>query len=207
MRCYSFVLCLCVATGSIGSPIKAELRSIDDGERDQGSGESNSQCTRIGQNWVDFYNGFDATKVLDVFTKDIVFEDVPTGSLALGADAFRAGVQEFFNDFPVSTFELVRATCHGQQATIKWTQSFEDGRVNPPAAGYCGTGRPMTTRGVSVLEIRGGRISRDTDYWDLFSDLRQLLPENRDCVMNLLGLGTVNGAAKGAEPPLAPSDR
>ena len=148
------------------------------------------------QEWVDFYNGHDASKILDVFTRDIVFEDVPTDTFIVGADAFRASVQGFFDDFPVSSVELVRATCHGQQAMIEWTQSFDDGRVDPPAAGYCGTGQPMTSRGVSVVEIRGGRISRDTDYWDLFGDLRQLLPENRDCVIGLLGLGTANGAVR-----------
>ena len=60
-----------------------------------------------------------------------------------------------FDDFPISRFELVQATCRGDQGAIEWSQSFEDGRVNPPAAGYCGTGKSMTSREVSIIEIRG----------------------------------------------------
>jgi hypothetical protein len=51
-----------------------------------------------------------------------------------------------FGDFPISRYELVQATCRGDQGAIEWSQSFEDGRVNPPAAGYCGTGKSMTSR-------------------------------------------------------------
>ena len=137
---------------------------------------------------MDFYSSHDITRISDVFTNDIVWEEVPTGSLAVGLAAFAADVQGFFDDFPVSRFELVGTTCHGNRAVIEWTQTFEDGRVEPPAAGYCGTGSPMTSRGVAVLEIRGHKIARNTDYWDLFSDLRQLLPDSRECVLRLLGL-------------------
>jgi hypothetical protein len=76
----------------------------------------------------------------------------------------------------------------GDQGALEWSQSFADGRADPPAAGYCGTGKPMTSRGVSVIEIRGNKISRLTDCWDYFGDLKRLLPESRDCVMGLLGL-------------------
>ena len=59
------VMCLCVAMGLIGSPVWAK--------------DPQSRCARIGQKWVDFWNGLDVTKAFDVFTKDIVYEDVTLG--------------------------------------------------------------------------------------------------------------------------------
>ena len=56
------------------------------------------------------------------------------------------------------------------------------------APGFCGTGKQFTVRGVTVMEIRGNRISRNSDYWDLATVLRLLLPEGSDCVARLVGL-------------------
>jgi len=158
------VLCLWVATGLIGSPVQAQ--------------EPQGRCTQIGQSYVDFLLGQDVTKAVDVFTEDFVFEDVPSGDVTIGRTQFQVLIPTFFDDFLISRFELVQATCRGDQGAIEWSQSFEDGRVNPPAAGDCGTGKSMTSRGVSIIEIRGNKTSRLTDYWDYFDDLKQLPPES-----------------------------
>jgi hypothetical protein len=71
---------------------------------------------------------------------------------------------------------------------IEWTVIANDGRVTPPASGFCGTGKRHTGRGVALLELRGQRIARNTDIWDFAGVLRQLLPEGEDCVTRLMGL-------------------
>jgi len=40
------------------------------------------------------------------------------------------------------------------------------------------TGKPFEVRGVSVIEVRGGRISRNLDYYDAATIMKQvrLLP-------------------------------
>jgi len=73
------VLCLCGAIRLIASPASAQ--------------DSQSRSTGIGQSWVDFYSSHDITRISDVFTNDIVWEEVPTGSLAVGLAAFAADVQ------------------------------------------------------------------------------------------------------------------
>lgn len=127
----------------------------------------------------------------DVFTEDIVYHDIPTdptNPVAEGRDQLLAFAQTFFEDFPISRFALGQSACRGQQGFFEWTWIGEDGRVDPSAPGFCGTGKPFTVRGVAVIAIQGKRMSRVSDFWDLATVLRQLLPEGQECVAGLLGL-------------------
>jgi steroid delta-isomerase-like uncharacterized protein len=64
---------------------------------------------------------------------------------------------------------LVNASCDGHKGFIEWIFSGTD--ANP---GLHGTGKKFSVRGVSVVEIEGRRIARETDYWDLATLLRQI---------------------------------
>src|SRR5262245_41237070 len=123
------VLCLGVAMVLIGSPVRAK--------------EPQSRCARIGQKWADFWNSRDVKKATNVFTKDIVYEDVSLGVVADGAEAFQAFAQGFFDAFPQATFTVVNSSCRGQQGFLEWSISAKDGRVDPPAPGFCGTGKTV----------------------------------------------------------------
>ena len=150
------VTVMCVAMVLMGAHARAD--------------DPQSRCTRIGQKWVNFWNGHDVTKAFDVFTEDIVEEDVPTGMgmIVDGAEAFQAFAQSFFNAFPQSTFTLVKSSCSGQQGFIEWNWSA----VDDP--GFFGTGNQIDVRGVSIIAIHGNRISRNTSYWDCAALLTQL---------------------------------
>jgi steroid delta-isomerase-like uncharacterized protein len=141
-----------------------------------------SRCAQIGQKWVDFWNAHDVATAFDVFTEDIVYEDVPSGQVVSGAEAFQAFAQGFFDTFPVSSFELGQSACQGQQGFFEWTWTAVD------SSGFCGTGKSITVRGVAIIAIQSNRISRDSDFWDFATVLNQLLPEGSDCVARLLRL-------------------
>jgi steroid delta-isomerase-like uncharacterized protein len=140
---------------------------------------------------VDFWNGRDFTTAFDVFTENIEYEDVTLDVHVSGADGtFQTFAQSSFDGFPtLSRFELGRSACQGQQWFFEWTWVAEDGVVDVSGSGFCATGNPFTVRGVTFIEIRGERISRNSDFWDLATVLRQLLPEGQACVARLIGLG------------------
>jgi steroid delta-isomerase-like uncharacterized protein len=158
----------------IGTPVRAQAPQ--------------SWCARTGQQWVDFWNGR-IPNPFDVFSEGIVYEDVTLGLQASGAEAFQAFAQGVFAGFPTSSFELGQSACQGQQGFFEWTWIAEDGVVDVPGSGFCGTGNPITVRGVTFIEIQGNRISHNSDFWDLATVLRQLLPEGQECVARLVGLG------------------
>ena len=152
------VMCLCVAMVLSGSQVRAKAPQ--------------SRCARIGQKWVDFWNAHDVTKAFDVFTEDIVYEDVPSGGIvASGAEEFQAFAQGFFDGCPISSFELGQSACQGQQGFFEWTWTARDSSgCNFPI----GTDKLFTVRGVAVIAIQGNRISRNSDFWDFATVLTQL---------------------------------
>jgi steroid delta-isomerase-like uncharacterized protein len=169
------VMCLGVAMLLISSPVRGQAPQ--------------RRCARIGQQWVDFWNNQDVATAFDVFTEDIMYEDITLGLHASGADEFQAFARGVFAGFPISSFELGQSACQGQQGFFEWTWSAEDGRVDTPGSGFCGTGESFTVRGVTFIEIQGNRISHNADFWDLATVLKQLLPEGQECVARLVGLG------------------
>jgi steroid delta-isomerase-like uncharacterized protein len=164
------VTVMCVAMMLMGAHVRAD--------------DPQSRCAQIGQKWVDFWNGLDVTKAFDVFTEDIVYEDVPSGLHASGADEFKTFAQGFFDAFPNSSFALGQSACdrRGKQGFFEWTWTAVD------SPGFCGTGRSINLRGVAVIAIQDKRISRDSDFSDFATVLRQLLPEGQECVAGLVGL-------------------
>jgi SnoaL-like domain len=167
---------MCVAMMLMGVHVRAD--------------DAQSRCTRIANNWVNFLNSKDSSTASDVFTKDIVEEDVPTGTgMIVGIDAFQKFIDGFFKAFPISTFTLVNSFCSGQHGFIEWSWIAHDGIVNDPVAtGFCGTGKPVTGRGVSIIAIHGNRISSTTSYWDFATVLRALLSKGQECA-GLVGTG------------------
>ena len=101
------VTVLCVTMVLIGTHVRAN--------------DPQSRCTRISQKWADFWNGHDFAPAFDVFTKDVVYEDVPTVMGASGAKEFRAFAEGFFEPSPTTRFELVQSACRGQEGFIEWT--------------------------------------------------------------------------------------
>ena len=170
------VTAMCVAMMLMGAYVRADNHQ--------------SRCTRISNNWVNFWNSRDTSTAFDVFTEDVMYEDVTLDVHVSGADGtFQAFAKGTFDGFPVSRFELgQRSTCRGQQGFFEWTWIAEDGVVGVPGSGFCGTGKPITVRGVTTIEIQSHRISHNSDFWDLATVLRQLLPEGSDCVARLVGL-------------------
>lgn len=71
---------------------------------------------------MDFWNAHDVATAFEVFTEDIVYEDIPTSQVVRGAGAFQAFAQGFFDAFPKSRFELGQSACQGQQGFFEWTR-------------------------------------------------------------------------------------
>jgi ketosteroid isomerase-like protein len=71
-------------------------------------------------------------------------------------------------------FELVDSSVDRGHRSIEWIFSGTD-------HGLYKTGKRFSVRGVSVIDLRQGRISRNLDYYDAASIMRQvgLLPSEK----------------------------
>ena len=118
----------------------------------------------------------DPEKVLALFADDCVFEDVTFGVIVRGKKELRSFVNGAFAAIPDVKYGLRRRFAAGQWAVIEWVMS---GTHKGDLPGIPATGKRFSSvRGSTILELKDGKISSESDYWDAAALMRQvgLLP-------------------------------
>lgn len=123
--------------------------------------------TAVAEKWIAAWNSHDPDKMLPVFTDDVFYEDVAFGEVSHGHAEFRKFAVEEFEGVPDLELKLVRAAIHNGHGTIEWNFSGTD-------KGVYKTGKKFTVRGVSVIDVRDGKISRSLDFYDTGTIMRQV---------------------------------
>ena len=125
----------------------------------------------IAEKWIAAWNSHSPDKMIPLFTADIFYEDVAFGEVSHGSDELRKFAASEFEGVPDLELKLLRANIHGGHGTIEWTFSGTD-------KGVFNTGKKFSVRGVSVIDVRDGKISRNLDFYDTATLMRQvgLLP-------------------------------
>jgi steroid delta-isomerase-like uncharacterized protein len=133
---------------------------------------------QVARENVDAFNAHDEARLRATYADDVV-QDVP-GDRIEGGDRATAYVAMWLRAFPDARQTIVKELASGdwvvQEFTVAGTHTetlaAPDGEV--PA-----TNRPVTTRGVQVLRVQGGRIVEEHVYFDELQLLGQLglLPE------------------------------
>jgi steroid delta-isomerase-like uncharacterized protein len=121
----------------------------------------------VAENWIAVWNSHDVDRVLSVFTPDVLYEDVAFGVVNHGAAELRAFANGVFAAVPDFRLDLVNASLKGGHGTIEWVLTGTD-------VGLYRTGRRFSVRGVSVIDVHGQSIFRNSDYYDLATVQRQL---------------------------------
>jgi steroid delta-isomerase-like uncharacterized protein len=125
----------------------------------------------IAQKWIDGWNSPDPEKLVAAFTSDGVYQDVPFDLHKKGSTELRE-LHKFFHETVGGLYvKLVAAHVSGGHGTIEWIFGGTD-------VGVFKTGKPFAVPGVSVVDVRNGRISRNLDYYDAATIMKQvgLLP-------------------------------
>lgn len=121
----------------------------------------------VAENWIAAWNSHDPDKMLPVFTDDVFYEDVAYGEVSHGHAEFRKFADDELEAVPDLELKLVRASVHNGHGTIEWAFSGTD-------KGIYKTGKKFTVRGVSVIDVRDGKISRSLDFYDSGTIMRQV---------------------------------
>lgn len=118
------------------------------------------------------WNAHDLDKVVAAYSDDIVYEDVPFDRLNDGPVEFRTWVAECFSIIGDFKIEATNTWIENGHGAVEWVWSGVD-------KDWFKTGKPFSIRGVSVIEVRDGKISRNKDFYDGAAILRQIgkLPE------------------------------
>ncbi len=131
---------------------------------------------RVLEGWARAWSSHDLEQLLALFTDDCTYEDVTFGVINRGKAQLRAFAEGVFAGVPDFTVEITSRVVAGDRAAMEWLMS---GTHRGDFPGMPATGKRFAgLRGVTVLELEGGKIRRNSDYWDAATAMRQvgLLP-------------------------------
>jgi steroid delta-isomerase-like uncharacterized protein len=111
----------------------------------------------IAQAYGNAWSSANAAEVAALYTEDAVRDDVPTSTVSDGRNAIAKLAQALFASDDAVRLEVTDGFVGQNWAVVEWTFSGKH-----PA-----TGREVTFRGASVLELKDGLISEERDYYDL----------------------------------------
>jgi steroid delta-isomerase-like uncharacterized protein len=123
------------------------------------------------ENWIAAWNSHDTAKWATYFTSDIYYEDVTFAEISRGSEEAKKFASEFFEAVPDLKLELEGSSVQGDHGSIQWILSGTD-------KGVYKTGKKFKVRGVSIITVKNGKISRSLDYYDAATIMKQvgLLP-------------------------------
>ena len=116
-------------------------------------------------------NSRDMEKFLSFYTDDCVYEDLAVGKVNRGKDELRSFYSDSFRMAPDLKFEEKITFTSGDWAAAEWVMTGTHSGSTPEMPA---TGKRFSVRGASVMQIRDGKISRESDYWNMASLLQQV---------------------------------
>jgi steroid delta-isomerase-like uncharacterized protein len=127
---------------------------------------------KMMNDYVAAWNAHDMNKILSFCTDDVVFEEVAMGKVWRGKKEAKDFSSSTFADFPDFKIEKKSGFNAGDRGAGEWVMSGTFAHSSTP--GMTATGKRFSVRGASIFEFRGGKISRESMYWDLASFLQQV---------------------------------
>ncbi len=118
------------------------------------------------------WNAHDAEGILSLCTDDVIFEEVPLGQVFRGKKEAKDFISNTFTNFPDFKIEVKSGFNAGDRGAGEWVMSATFAHSSTP--GMQATGKRFSVRGVSIIEVRKGKISREAMYWNLASFLQQV---------------------------------
>ena len=121
----------------------------------------------VAEKWIAAWNSHNPDRMLSLFTEDVVYEDVAFGEVSHGTAELRKFFVSEIEGVPDLELKLLGANIQGGHGTIEWMFSGTD-------KGVFKTGKKFSVRGVSVIDMREGKISRNLDFYDSATIMRQV---------------------------------
>jgi len=120
------------------------------------------------------WNAHDGAAAAAYFADDIVYFDASVGTPIRGKAEARAGViDNFLNAAPDAMWITKgKPTISGGRVAFEW--DFSGTNTGPWANGTPATNRPFRFSGATVLEVEHGKITLQSDYYDVLDLYRQL---------------------------------
>jgi steroid delta-isomerase-like uncharacterized protein len=129
------------------------------------------QTEKTFRDYLASWNTGDLDKVISFFTEDCVYENLPRGQSYRGKDELKTWGKGVFDAIPDFKLDVKSLFVSDDWAACEWVMS---GTQTGSAPDLPATGKSFSVRGSTIVQLRDGKIARNTYYWDLATFLRQL---------------------------------
>jgi steroid delta-isomerase-like uncharacterized protein len=129
------------------------------------------EVSHVVEQWAEGWSNHDMAEVASLFTDDCIYEDVALGVVNRTKEELKAFGDGFIAGVPDLKVKVTSRFASGDMAAAEWTMS---GTHTGDLPGLPATGKTFSLRGVSIFQLRGSKLFRCSDYWDLAAFKRQL---------------------------------
>jgi steroid delta-isomerase-like uncharacterized protein len=125
---------------------------------------------------TDAWNSYDLERVLPYYSEDYEAVDIGEPQVQRGREAVREMLIRYWKAFPDLRFRVTGTVAEQNRIAISWSA---EGTHHGPIMNIPPTGRKVQVRGVSIIDVKDGLVTRGQYIWDLAGMLRHmgLLPE------------------------------
>jgi len=116
------------------------------------------------------WNSHDWTKTSPFYADDCIMEDLPS-KICRGKRELEAYFKYLLAGYPDLNFESKSSFGNENQIASEWVMR---GTHTGSTAKFKATGKKFSIPGASIIELKEGKIVRETDYWDMHLLLQQL---------------------------------
>jgi steroid delta-isomerase-like uncharacterized protein len=107
---------------------------------------------RIAHGLAAAWSSGDVEKIASFFTDDGIFEDVCVGDVCHGKEALKDRARAIFAIIPDLKLEIKSLFCDGDWVGCEWIETGTQ------------KGKRFSVRGASIVELREGKINRESIY-------------------------------------------
>lgn len=119
----------------------------------------------IAKSFIEYLNLHDANKLTSLFADQCLYEEVASGRSYNSRDKIAYYISATIAGIPDTKFDVINMVANDSIAVIEWlwkgTNSVGWDNMGLPA-----TNKYFELKGTSVMVIKNGLITRNSDYWD-----------------------------------------
>jgi len=132
---------------------------------------ANPDNEAIARKGFDAFNTGDLSLVDEITAADAVGHDPANPDQGTGPEGFKATVEMYRAGFPDLRMDVDEQISDGEFVVTRWTSR---GTHNGELAGLPPTGRSITSTGITIDKIVGGKVVESWTQWDNLGLMQQL---------------------------------
>jgi len=133
------------------------------------SGQNNKSLIQkneaIANSFIEYLNSHDVDKFTSLFAENCIYEEVASGRSYKTREKIAIYIGSTISGIPDTKFETINILANDSVAVIEWIWKGTN-TVGWTDMGLPATNKYFELKGTSLMIIKNGFITRNSDYWD-----------------------------------------